>query len=129
MIAATDYMKTFADQIRPFVPGRYRVLGTDGFGRSDYRRKLRAFFEVDRHYVAVAALKSLADEGKVKPSVVSDAIRNSESTPRSPARLKSRPGALDRTNRRRRPKRPREQKRRGETRGGHGSQSARYRRL
>ena len=66
MIAATDYMKAFADQIRPFVPGRYRVLGTDGFGRSDYRRKLRAFFEVDRHYVAVAALKALADEGTIE---------------------------------------------------------------
>ena len=52
------------------MPGRYRVLGTDGFGRSDYRRKLRAFFEVDRHYVALAALKALAEEGKVKPSVV-----------------------------------------------------------
>ena len=50
--------------------GRYRVLGTDGFGRSDYRRKLRAFFEVDRHYVALAALKALAEEGKVKPCVV-----------------------------------------------------------
>ena len=51
VVAATDYMRLFADQIRPFVPGRYRVLGTDGFGRSDYRRKLRHFFEVDRHWV------------------------------------------------------------------------------
>jgi pyruvate dehydrogenase E1 component len=73
-VAATDYMRAFADQIRPFVPGRYAVLGTDGFGRSDYRKKLRQFFEVDRHHVAVAALKALADEGVVKPSVVQDAI-------------------------------------------------------
>ena len=64
MVAATDYMRAFADQIRPFVRARYRVLGTDGFGRSDYRRKLRDFFEVDRRYVALAALKALADEGK-----------------------------------------------------------------
>ena len=55
----------FADQIRGWVPGRYRVLGTDGYGRSDYRRKLRQFFEVDRHWVAVAALKALAEEGTV----------------------------------------------------------------
>ena len=59
VIASTDYMKLLADQIRPFVPGRYRVLGTDGFGRSDYRKKLRSFFEVDRFHVVVAALKAL----------------------------------------------------------------------
>ena len=58
VIAATDYMRLFADQIRPFVPRPLRVLGTDGFGRSDYRKKLRHFFEVDRHCVAVAALES-----------------------------------------------------------------------
>ena len=74
VVAATDYIKAFADQIRPFVPSRYRVLGTDGFGRSDYRRKLRAFFEVDRHFVAVAALKALADEGTIKPAAVAEAI-------------------------------------------------------
>ncbi len=67
-IAATDYMRLFAEQIRAFVPGRYRVLGTDGFGRSDYRKRLRHFFEVDRHWVAVAALESLAKEGKVPAS-------------------------------------------------------------
>src|SRR5690606_6285211 len=65
VIASTDYMKIVADQIREFVPGRYCVLGTDGFGRSDTREKLRHFFEVDRHYVVVAALKALADDGKV----------------------------------------------------------------
>jgi pyruvate dehydrogenase E1 component len=74
VIAATDYMKSFADQIRPFVPRRYTVLGTDGFGRSDYRRALRRFFEVDRHYVTVAALSALAAEGTVPASAVSDAL-------------------------------------------------------
>jgi pyruvate dehydrogenase E1 component len=74
VIAATDYVRSFADQIRPFVPRRYRVLGTDGYGRSDYRRNLRRFFEVDRHYVAVAALKSLAEEGTVPSATVADAI-------------------------------------------------------
>ena len=74
VIAATDYVKTYPDQIRAFVPGRYQVLGTDGYGRSDYRRNLRRFFEVDRHYVAVAALSSLAAEGVVPASTVADAI-------------------------------------------------------
>lgn len=68
-------MKLFADQIRPFVPGTYRVLGTDGFGRSDYRRKLRHHFEVDRHFVALASLKALADQNKVPSSKVADAIK------------------------------------------------------
>ena len=61
-VASTDYMRTYADQIRPYVPGRYEVLGTDGFGRSDWRRVLRSFFEVDRHHVVVAALDALGDE-------------------------------------------------------------------
>ena len=74
VIAATDYVKTFADQIRAFVPGRYRVLGTDGYGRSDYRRNLRRFFEVDRHYVALAALTALAEEGTIPAGQVADAI-------------------------------------------------------
>src|SRR5689334_19625633 len=73
-IAASDYMKTFADQIRPFVKRTYRVLGTDGFGRSDFRSKLRSFFEVDRYYVAIAALKALADDGTLAASVVNKAI-------------------------------------------------------
>ena len=75
VIASTDYMKLFADQIRSNVPGTYRVLGTDGFGRSDYRRKLRAHFEVDRHFVAVTALKALADENKLPSSKVVEAIK------------------------------------------------------
>jgi pyruvate dehydrogenase E1 component len=74
VVAATDYMKAFADQIREFVPARYRVLGTDGFGRSDTRAKLREFFEVDRRYVVVAALKALADDGTVPRARVSEAI-------------------------------------------------------
>jgi pyruvate dehydrogenase E1 component len=74
VVASTDYMKLFADQIRPFVRGPYQVLGTDGFGRSDYRRKLRAHFEVDRHFVVVAALKALADDNKIASSKVVEAI-------------------------------------------------------
>jgi pyruvate dehydrogenase E1 component len=74
VVAATDYIKSFADQIRPFVRRSYQVLGTDGFGRSDYRRNLRRFFEVDRHYVAVAALASLAEDGTVPAAAVADAI-------------------------------------------------------
>jgi pyruvate dehydrogenase E1 component len=74
IIAATDYMRAFADQIRPYVPRRYVCLGTDGFGRSDYRVALRKFFEVDRHYVAVAALKALADEGTLPETKVEVAI-------------------------------------------------------
>lgn len=89
VIAATDYMKLFADQIRAYVPGTYRVLGTDGFGRSDYRAKLRSHFEVDRHYVAVAALKALADENKIPSKTVSEAIAKYGLNPElpSPARI------------------------------------------
>ena len=74
VVAATDYMKIYADQIREFVPGCYRVLGTDGFGRSDTREKLRKFFEVDRYYVTVAVLKALAEEGKIPAEKVAQAI-------------------------------------------------------
>jgi pyruvate dehydrogenase E1 component len=76
VVAATDYIKSFADQIRPFVPRErvYRVLGTDGFGRSDSRAKLRHFFEVNRHFVAIAALKALVDQGEGKASTVAAAI-------------------------------------------------------
>jgi pyruvate dehydrogenase E1 component len=77
VVAATDYIKTFADQVRPFIPlGRaYKVLGTDGFGRSDSRAKLRHFFEVNREFVAIAALKALAEQGEGKAKTVADAIR------------------------------------------------------
>ena len=76
VVASTDYMKNYAEQIRAFIPkGRsYKVLGTDGFGRSDFRFKLREHFEVNRHYVVVAALKALADEGVVPARTVADAI-------------------------------------------------------
>ena len=74
VIASTDYLRAFADQIRQWVPDHYRVLGTDGFGRSDFRHALRRFFEVDRHYIVVAALKELADNGEVEARVVQDAI-------------------------------------------------------
>jgi len=75
VVAATDYIKLHADSIRAFLPARYRVLGTDGFGRSDTRAKLRHFFEVNRYWVAVHALKALADEGAVPASRVTEAMK------------------------------------------------------
>ncbi len=74
VVAATDYVKLYAEQIRQFVPGRYLVLGTDGFGRSDTRSKLRGFFEVSREYVVIAALRGLADEGAIDAGQVASAI-------------------------------------------------------
>jgi pyruvate dehydrogenase E1 component len=73
-VAATDYMRTVPDQIRQWVPGRYHVLGTDGYGRSDSRAALRGFFEVDRRWIALAALKTLADEGMLDVATVAGAI-------------------------------------------------------
>jgi len=75
VIASTDYMKSFAEQIRGFVPQRFVALGTDGFGRSDSREALRRFFEVDRYYVVVAALKALADDGKLPAAKAAEAIK------------------------------------------------------
>ena len=75
VISSTDYMKSFADQIRNFVPQRFVSLGTDGYGRSDSREALRSFFEVDRYYVVLAALKALADEGKLPASKAAEAIK------------------------------------------------------
>ncbi len=77
VIASTDYMKNYAEQIRPFMPkGRsYKVLGTDGFGRSDFRSKLREHFEINRHYIVVASLKALSEEGLVPASKVAEAIK------------------------------------------------------
>src|SRR5205085_8004645 len=83
-IASSDFMRAFADQIRQWVPGPYRVLGTDGFGRSDSRRALRRFFEVDRHYVTIAALKELADAGQLDPARVAEAIERFEIDPEAP---------------------------------------------
>ena len=77
MIASTDYMKNYADQIRAFIPkGRtFKVLGTDGFGRSDFRSKLREHFEINRHYIVVASLKALAEDGSVPAAKVAEAIK------------------------------------------------------
>ena len=87
VVAATDYLKIYADQIRPFVQNlgkRYRVLGTDGFGRSDSRENLRRFFEVNRHYVTIAALRALAEDGAIKLQVVADAIQKYGIDPNKP---------------------------------------------
>ena len=86
IVATTDYMRLFAEQIRAFMPkGRtYRVLGTDGFGRSDSRVKLREFFEVNRYYITVAALKSLAEEGTIAASVVAEAVAKYGIDPNKP---------------------------------------------
>jgi pyruvate dehydrogenase E1 component len=83
-VAATDYMRTVPDQIRKWVPGRYVVLGTDGFGRSDSRAALRSFFEVDRRWVTVAALKALADEGRLDLATVKAAIERFGIDPEKP---------------------------------------------
>ncbi|MDE2402801.1 MAG: pyruvate dehydrogenase (acetyl-transferring), homodimeric type [Burkholderiales bacterium] len=76
VVASTDYVKAFAEQIRAYIPKgrRYKVLGTDGFGRSDFRSRLREHFEIDRHYIVVSALKALAEEGAVPAAKVAEAI-------------------------------------------------------
>jgi pyruvate dehydrogenase E1 component len=84
VIAATDYIKTYADQIRSFIDRRYVVLGTDGFGRSDTREKLREFFEVDRRYVTLAALTALVDDGTLPKDVLPKAIANLGLDPEKP---------------------------------------------
>jgi len=84
VIASTDYVRALADQIRAYVPNRFVVLGTDGFGRSDTREKLRHFFEVDRYWVTVAALSALADEGAIERKVVADALSKYRLDPNKP---------------------------------------------
>jgi pyruvate dehydrogenase E1 component len=86
IVATTDYMRMFAEQIRAYMPkGRnYKVLGTDGFGRSDSRAKLREFFEVNRYYITVAALKALAEDGVLSPSVVAQAVAKYNLDPNKP---------------------------------------------
>jgi pyruvate dehydrogenase E1 component len=81
VVASTDYMKAYAEQIRSFIPkGRtYKVLGTDGFGRSDFRSKLREHFEINRHYIVVAALKALSEEGTVPVAKVAKRSRSTAS--------------------------------------------------
>ena len=119
MIAATDYMKAIADGVRPYVPARYKVLGTDGFGRSDYRRRLRSFFEVDRYHVAVAALKALADDQLLPTRSVAEAIARYEIDPEGRTPRGAEP--LRRPNSRR--------ARRRSAGGENRSQSSRHRRL
>ena len=75
VIASTDYMKSFSEQIQRFVPSKFVALGTDGFGRSDSREALRDFFEVNRYYIVVAALKALSDEGKLPAAKVAEAVK------------------------------------------------------
>ncbi|AEI82857.1 pyruvate dehydrogenase E1 component PdhA (plasmid) [Cupriavidus necator N-1] len=84
VIAATDYVRVLADQIRPFVPRRYAVLGTDGYGRSDTREQLRHFFEVDRYWITLTALKALADEGALDGAVVQQALHKYGIDPEKP---------------------------------------------
>jgi len=76
VVASTDYIKAYAEQIRPFIPNSrtYKVLGTDGFGRSDFRSKLRAHFEINRHYIVVAALKALSEDDLMPVAKVAEAI-------------------------------------------------------
>jgi pyruvate dehydrogenase E1 component len=85
VVAATDYVRTFAEQIREFVPRRYTVLGTDGFGRSDSRANLRRFFEVSRYEIAFAALRSLAAEGELAPAKAAEAMKKYGIDPDKPA--------------------------------------------
>jgi len=84
VISSSDYVRNVAEQIRNFVPATYSVLGTDGFGRSDTRKQLRKHFEVNRHYVTVAALKTLADEGMIPATRVKDAIKKYHISIRKP---------------------------------------------
>jgi len=88
IIAATDYIRVFAEQIRALVPRHYTVLGTDGFGRSDTREKLRHFFEVDRYWITLAALTALAEEGAVKKEKLAEAIAKYSLDPNKPNPVK-----------------------------------------
>lgn len=85
VVASTDYMRLYADQLREYIPKRYKVLGTDGFGRSDTRGKLREFFEVNRYYIAIAALKALQEEGQIETAVVAKAMKTFNINPEKPA--------------------------------------------
>ncbi|REC95644.1 pyruvate dehydrogenase (acetyl-transferring), homodimeric type [Kushneria indalinina] len=89
VIASTDYMKLYADQVRAWVPTDFHVLGTDGFGRSDTREHLRRFFEVDRYFVTVLALRALANRGEIDAKTVSDAMKKYDIDPSKPNPLVS----------------------------------------
>jgi pyruvate dehydrogenase E1 component len=84
VIAATDYMRIYADSVRPYIKKTYKVLGTDGFGRSDSRDNLRRFFEVNRFYVTLAALTALAEDGVIERKVLADAIKKYGIDPNKP---------------------------------------------
>ena len=84
VLAATDYMKIYSDQVRAWIPQRYTVLGTDGFGRSDTRAQLRSFFEVNAAHIVVAALKTLADEGAIDAKLISEAVAKFDIDPNKP---------------------------------------------
>jgi pyruvate dehydrogenase E1 component len=84
VIASTDYMKSFAEQIQRFVPNKFVALGTDGYGRSDSREALRDFFEVDRNYIVVTALKALSEEGKLPVAKVAEAVKKYKLNPNKP---------------------------------------------
>ena len=75
IVASTDYMKSYAEQIANFIPNKFVSLGTDGYGRSDSREALRSFFEVDRYYIVVAALKALVDSKKIDIEILTKAIK------------------------------------------------------
>lgn len=85
VIASTDYMRSYADQLREYIPRNFKVLGTDGFGRSDTRTKLREFFEVNRYYIVLASLKALQEEGKVSGADVAKAMQKFNINPAKPA--------------------------------------------
>ena len=84
MVIATDYIRAYAEQIREYVPARFVSLGTDGYGRSDTRENLRYFFEVNRYYIVIAALKALSDDGEVDSKVVQQAIKKYGVDPEKP---------------------------------------------
>ncbi|MBJ12657.1 MAG: hypothetical protein CMG62_06215 [Candidatus Marinimicrobia bacterium] len=88
-IAVSDYIKMVAEQIGPYVPGPYYALGTDGFGRSDTRENLRKFFEVDRYYIVLTALRALVNEGLIDLSFVSAAIEKYKLDPKKPNPIKA----------------------------------------
>lgn len=89
ILCATDYVRAYAEQLRPFMPRRYRVLGTDGFGRSDTRKQLRSFFEVDRHFIVLAAVEALVAEGMLEPGTTAKVIKAYKINPEKPNPLYS----------------------------------------
>jgi pyruvate dehydrogenase E1 component len=87
VVISTDYVQAYCEQLRRFIHRPLTILGTDGYGRSDFREVLRSFFRVDRYHVVIAALKSLADEGKLPKTTVTDALRKYEINPEEPHAL------------------------------------------